>query len=164
MRVNVSNKNGVVSLDIIAASPKDISILTEVFNRGQLNKSLNFKASPKSIKRDANNSIVAVNINNDAYITHDYLACNGWRNEYVKLDINKGTRYVAFTKDKCAYKDLSGIVLLHRPDSNVFTVYKNARIENNQCDFLQPYYDNTNITKIHGIRFVSELDAVLKII
>lgn len=169
MNVSIATKNGVVSLELCGNDEREIAALTAVFNRSALNRAFRFRARPTKILK--NGCVGAVVIDNDAYLTNKYLKSVGffcYKNERgiapnKKLD---GTFYVR-----------GNVVLYNRTNSNVYLVYKNAKIEKTRYRKTRPEDNGAAqrrstysvvqankqwaVQQAGNIRKVSELDALL---
>lgn len=169
MNVSIATKNGVVSIELCGIDEKEIAALTAVFNRSALDRAFRFRARPTKIMN--NGCVGAVVIDNDAYLTNKYLKSVGffcYKNERgvapnKKLD---GTYYVR-----------GSVVLYNRTNSNIYLVYKNAKVEKTRFRKTRPTDKGASqrrstysvvqankqwAVKTAGhIRKVSELDALL---
>lgn len=151
MYVEVVTKNGLSNISIIASSEKDLAILTDVFNRSSLNRAFRFKARPDSMAvRDG--VVSSVTLNNDAFITTKYMKSIG----FTVLK-NKYYGYYFYN---------NRFMLYRRANSNVYTLYTNAKIATNtQGDYIlvQKVEDDTlPVVKVAQFRQVSELERYLK--
>ena len=151
MYVEVVTKNGLSNISIIASSEKDLAILTDVFNRGSLNRAFRFKARPDSMVVRGG-VVSSVTLNNDAFITTKYMKSIGFT-------VLKNKHYgYSFYNNR--------FMLYRRANSNVYTLYTNAKIaKNTQGDYIlvQKVEDNTlPVVKVAQFRQVSELERYLK--
>ena len=170
MNVSIATKNGVVSIELCGIDEKEIAALTAVFNRSALDRAFHFRARPTKIMN--NGCVGAVVIDNDAYLTNKYLKSVGffcYKNERIippnkkKLD---GTYYMR-----------GNVVIYNRKNSNVYLVYKNAKVEKTRFRRTRPTDSSVSqrrstysvvqankqwaVKKVGHIRKVSELDALL---
>lgn len=169
MNVSVSTKNGVTSIELSGNDERELAALTAVFNRSALDRAFRFRARPTKILK--NGCVGAVIFDNDAYLTNKYLKSIGFF-------CYKNERGVAPNKRVDGIYYVRGsVVIYNRTNSNVYLVYKNAKVEKtrfrrtlptdkgaaqrrNTYSVVQANKQYPVETKGH-IRKVSELDALL---
>lgn len=125
MKVEVSVKNGVTSIELCGSNEKDIAILTDVFGRGLLDRHFRFRARVSNTV--SNGNICAVTLNNDAYLSHKYLVSVGFEVYQNHVSKRKGAGTVE--EDAGRYYKRGRMIIYNRRNSNLYRVYTNARLE-----------------------------------